>query len=574
MKNKKKIELKKTIKEQIPFEKLNMAIELHSQKMFLFIFLLCLIFSIFLFNVKIDEGGDDSTYIEAGYKYAKNFANYYFSFNAPLYPMFLSIPIKIFGINLILLKCLSIIFTLLHLLFFYLTFRRKIDNTLLFTLLILIGLNSSILYFASQTYTEAFFLFLQSFFFYSFALLLNGLKAYNNKLSATLYYWILTGFAIFLLSMAKNIAIIAVPAFIFFFIIKRQWLNSLYALLSYLLFKIPFELIKYVIWGNISQFAAQGADLLQKDPYLASEGKENLMGFVTRFIVNAQIYLSSRFFQIMGFVSEKSHEYNILTVIIIVLLLIWALYQAFKCKNDLILFSGIYTSFLVSASFIALHVYWSQTRLILIFVPLLLLMLLYGIYEIFRYYIKPFYKVYLIFASILILFTVVSTIQKSKSNFKVLKKNIKGDIYNGYTPDWQNYLQMSEWCGENLKETDLVACRKPSMSFIYSKGKPFYGIYKVPSDNADTLLELFKKNKVTHVLMGSLRQNPDSVNGKVISTVHNILHAIQKRYPDKLNLIHSIENNNYTFFIKRNFTPKEERNMKEGAYLFKIEYDK
>ena len=64
--------------------------------------------------------------------------------------------------------------------------------------------------------------------------------------------------------------------------------------------------------------------------------------------------------------------------------------------------------------------------------------------------------------------------QKSTYNQKVLAKNLRGNLYYGFTPDWQNFLKMSEWVGKNLPDSTVVVSRKPSMSFIYSKGKEFY----------------------------------------------------------------------------------------------------
>src|SRR5687768_14217970 len=74
-------------------ERLELWFEAHNRKLFTASCLLTVLFSILHFNVRISEGGDDSTYIHAGHKYASDFFNYFFTYNAPLYPMFLSLPI-------------------------------------------------------------------------------------------------------------------------------------------------------------------------------------------------------------------------------------------------------------------------------------------------------------------------------------------------------------------------------------------------------------------------------------------------------------------------------------------------
>jgi hypothetical protein len=84
-------------------------------------------------------------------------------------------------------------------------------------------------------------------------------------------------------------------------------------------------------------------------------------------------------------------------------------------------------------------------------------------------------------------------VDKAKSNRKVLVKNMHGNQYYGFTQDWQNFLRMSEGVGENIPETVMVASRKPSMSFIYSKGRDFYGMYRFPTETPDELLGALEK---------------------------------------------------------------------------------
>ncbi len=58
----------------------------------------------------------------------------------------------------------------------------------------------------------------------------------------------------------------------------------------------------------------------------------------------------------------------------------------------------------------------------------------------------------------------------------------------GFTPDWTHYLQMSQWVSENINDSIKVACRKPSISFIYGGGRKFMGIFRLKTQNLDTVL--------------------------------------------------------------------------------------
>jgi len=128
-----------------------------------------------------------------------------------------------------------------------------------------------------------------------------------------------------------------------------------------------------------------------------------------------------------------------------------------------------------------------------------------------------------------------------------------GDLYYGYTPDWVNYLKMSRYCGDSLSANSLVACRKAPMSFVYGRGRKFYGIYSVISSDPDTVLNFFKRENVTHVILASLRRDPKREDGNVINTIHRMIAPIDQKYPGKLVMIKQIGD-------------------AEPAYLYRINY--
>jgi hypothetical protein len=117
------------------------------------------LFSLLLFNLRVSEGGDDSTYIIR----AVNFINdgSYPSFQGPLYPMFLSLFVAVTGIKLGLLKITSFALMLVSMWLIYKTFKDKSAYTLLYASLLIISVSSYFIYFTSQTYSEALFLLLQ-----------------------------------------------------------------------------------------------------------------------------------------------------------------------------------------------------------------------------------------------------------------------------------------------------------------------------------------------------------------------------------------------------------------------------
>jgi hypothetical protein len=72
--------------------------------------------------------------------------------------------------------------------------------------------------------------------------------------------------------------------------------------------------------------------------------------------------------------------------------------------------------------------------------------------------------------------------------------------YGGLTPDWKNYLKASEWASANLPEDAIIACRKPSISFVYGKGSNFYGIMQLPNYSTDVFFTDWSRDKQSYYL--------------------------------------------------------------------------
>ena len=66
------------------FENAEKWFEKNSRILFIIISVLYVIFAFINFNIRITEANDDALYIEAGYKYANDFFNYYYVSNDPL----------------------------------------------------------------------------------------------------------------------------------------------------------------------------------------------------------------------------------------------------------------------------------------------------------------------------------------------------------------------------------------------------------------------------------------------------------------------------------------------------------
>lgn len=503
------------------------------------------------FNYRISEANDDSMYLEGAFKFAHDFFGYYTA-NAPFYPMLLSLIIRLFGFKLILLKLTGFVFMVLHLYFLFRAFEKRIPYSVLFFVLAFNAINPYMLYYASMTFTEQFFMMQQAIFLYLFFKASDNISR-ESKWNMFFKLFIPCGFSLFILSMSRNVALGILVPVIVYFLIQKNFKAIAGFISAFLLFRIPFEFIQRLIWKGQDQFSNQVTVMLkQKDPYDPSQGTEDLAGFIDRFTGNYGLYISKRFYQILGFLSYDDYSVKPALGFLFFIAIILTSIYILRNKNNSLLFTWLYTGALVCMTFITVQLRWDQLRLILVFVPLILILFFAGFNGLLS---KQAGSRFFIFLLSVFIFTsvLISTAKKSFENLPIVQHNMKGDMYFGYTPDWQNYLKMSRWCADSLPKESMVACRKAPMSFIYGNGKEFYPVYQVISTNPDSVLTVFKENRVTHVMLASLRRNPKKNDGYIINTIHRMLQPVFEKYPSKLTLVHHIGES-------------------EPAYLYKINY--
>lgn len=494
------------------------------------------LFSLLLFQVNISIGGDDSFYIIRAFRFFKY--GEFPSFQGPLYPIFLVPFVALFGINVTLLKFLSLILAGFFIYLFYRTYQGRIGSTVLVLSLFILALNGEILYFASQTYNEMFHLVIQMLFLFSFFKLYDQLNGRDTNFKEDYKSWLIVGFYLFLLTVSKNLGLVGLLAVMAFFAIQFKWRSVLAALGSFAGFKLVFELMKRTIFGVEAQISKQGELLLYKDPYNYSKGKEDFMGFVDRLIENSNIYLSKNLMLMLDLRSDDVlTKIQLLTIVIYIFFGI-GLIVAYK-RNRIMFFTGLYSLITFLVVFVVLQARWDSTRLVFLVLPFFILFSTFTIDQLLKKskfgFLQP------LFFIIMIIYLGVTFFSSSgEIDLIQTKKNLAGEKYEGFTPDWQHYLKMSEWVSKNLPEDAYVAVRKPSMSFIYANGKEFHGISKVFSNDPDTLLDKFQEKGVTHVIMGKLRRNPKKKTQYTINTVHRYLATIEQKYRFTFQQVHQI----------------------------------
>lgn len=462
--------------------------EKHRTLFFFISLALMVIFGLLLFDVRISEGGDDSAYLMAAQKFADGIA--FPGFHGTFYSLFIGYLIRLFGFHLIFFKLLSLLFLVGQQVFFYLAFRNRISSLLLNFVLLITAVNSDILFFASQTYTEALFMFLQAIFFYVF--LTRTVEMPNNfrHIRNTWGTYLIMALVFLMLTTTRNVGLVALLTVLTWFLLERKFIPAIYTFVSYVLIKLPYDMYKRFAWGiTTSDLAGQISSGLQKNPYNRALGTENFKGMLIRVLENSRIYLSREFLQIIGLKSEKNNSVSIFWTVIIFLLLVTGLALAYRRKRKTLLTVFLYTGFSLGITFISLSQLWSQSRLIIIYIPMMILCLAWVLTEIdnrLRLSILKYFA--LVLLGFVFVHEGIVSVKKADHNYKILAENLEGQKLFGYAPDLQHYLELSEWVSKNIPKGNMVACRYASMSFIYANGRFFYPIYTLPRESSEGVL--------------------------------------------------------------------------------------
>ncbi len=604
------------------------------------------LFSVLIFDFKASVGGDDSAYIKRAYDLYHNFK--YPSFQGPLYPMILSPFVGIFGINLTVLKIISLVFLVIGMFLFFRIFKNRIPALILVPAFLTTSVATTFLYYGSQTYSETLFFLLQVLLFYVvFKYFIEDKKEFSLKNDYKKI--ILLGAIMFVNVLTKNIAYAGIIGVVLFFLILKKYKTTGLLILSFAGFNLLWKVLKSVLWETKGlQVSSQGARLLQKHPYDSSKGQEDLLGFVQRFWDNTQIYLSKRFFEFTGWRPDSIQPGELSSIsyflgIMMLVMLVVALIFVFK-KNKFLLFTVVYTIVMYGVTFIVLQKIWDSGRLIITYLPFTLITLFAGLYYISKsekitwslagifvilldvvliimhkfkkteefnlfemqkktaenlsslmekltdysrglltilfFVVIPILIVSVLFLRnkalksnlktktawnkmltgivgiVFIMITVttfISTFRRAADDVsehsKIRKRNMKGDMLAGFTPDWRNYIKMTKYVAEKFPDSINIACRKPNIAFIYGQRK-FQGIYKVPSQDPDTLLQKLRDMKLDYIIIAKLRKYEAKKTDQTINTIERFLYPIQKKYPGIFKVAYEIGKDEKATLVK------------------------
>ena len=473
-------------------DKVAVFFERHEKKMFYVIMAAGALMSILLFDVKVSLSGDDCDYIVAAGEFWKHFT--YPGHHGPLYPIILSPFVGIFGVRIIMLKLLSTVFLVASLWFFYKGFQRITPAIITIPALFLVSINPYVFFFASYTFSEPLFMFMQSLCFYFFS------KYFwrNNTVYTLGKDWkkyLIVVLTMIGMGLTRTVGFCMIGVVMLYFIIERRWKDLIYTLVIFtLLFGILY-VSKPIIWPN-SSTVQSFETLFAKNPYNPEQGTEDMAGLFKRAVENSHSYLSGYLYKYLGFRSMSDmpmQGFPVLSLLAYVLFFV-CMASLFKANRPL-LFTGMYAGTMLIANFILLHIVWAQDRILMVYYPSILLFLCGGLYYLLTSHrFKSFSWVYLLLLASVLTGTCIHAKNRIGRNIPVLQQNLLGNDLYGLTPDWENFIKMSRWANDNLDKNAVIVSRKPSISYVYT-GREFLGLFNVPFININEVAEKYKAEK-------------------------------------------------------------------------------
>jgi hypothetical protein len=504
-------------------------------------------FGLMMFDGRMSFATDDSTYLMNALAFLKNGS--YPTFQGALYPLTMALLIKVLGYKIILLKFFSLIFLLLQIWVYYKAFIGRVPNFILFCGLFVIPFNAYILAYASSTFTESFFMLIQALCFLAFFRLIDKLAESDASLKNTWKQWLFFGFCFFLLSITKNVTIVAAGIAMLYFLLRKEWKYAAFAIAAFLIFRGPYQVIAKAVYGNIS--SNQTEMLLRVDFNDPSKGTVDAADLSDRFFTNFGQYITTHTFKLLGlrgsgvpslYTMDKIKElrepmdYSWGYALIFLLLTGVALYHSFK-KNKYIFFTILYVVGISFLTFVAIHTFWNQDRYMVVFLPLFLSSFLYALYALAQVKWKALQPVVIIIGVICLLVQLGTTMTNSSKKMRYTKKYLGGDLYAAMIPMHTNYAKMAQYIDKNVPDSVKVLASKPEEAVAYSGKMQFT---RVPSktDNADSISAFLKKTHTGYVIISVPGADGGRSNPPFFKT-YPLLQAFAQKYPARLQEVHT-----------------------------------
>ena len=499
----------------------------HNKAKFIFL-LICSILLLLTFDPKVFMGGDNAYYMSLAESMLHGKYQPIFQPNPkpetgvpPLYPAILAITRAIFGKSFLPAKILSFIFFVLAIYLWFKFYKdRKLNEKIIYIVLLFAALNPVISEYSHWEITESLFILICALSFWWYDKI--------QKSNAPKHWFILGLITVLAYFVRATGATISIAIFVTL-LIKKRWRELIWFSLANAIILAPWLIRNMILSGQ----PAGGAYTSQffTNPFTGEP--LTTAQFITKFFKNMHKYLFVNLPTLLFPSLElKLYSVNVLNYIISIIFLAPIVYGIIKKINKLIhitIFLVIYLSMLFMFREDAAIV-----RYIVPIFPLIILIFLYGINELIRDKKLNKIIIYLILVLMLISAT-VAYVKTVRTSLPSLVSNIKGDRFAGYNPAYSNFILACEWIRNNTPEDALILCRKPRLAWYFSGRK----VVEYPYAEPPKIIDFIDSAGVDFVI----------VDRMTYSTGYILIPAINQ-YPERFEIKYVTDNEPKTFVLK------------------------
>ncbi len=474
--------------------------------------LLCLV----MFDPKLHTGGDNAAYMLLAESILRLGDGYSMNMNPGLpspqtlypfgYPLLLTLPMLIFGKNVIVFKALSALFSLGSVLVFSLIVRRLVAPLIWCALIFAIALNPVLVEYSHWILTESPFL------FFSLLAIYLLIRSEEEPGRAGVFFWAAVATVAFT-CLIRSAGITLVAAALSYFLFNRKWLRLAMLVAGLCLMLAPWNMRNWMVQQE--QEESYSSMIFMKNPYSPHLGMIDAGGLLERVKNNSKIYFLDQSARGL-FVTPSTHApgVGVKTVAFVISLLTLAGLLIRTVRKR-----GVVEFFVLATLGLALiwPEVWSDIRFIMPVVPFFLFYIAESAVAVatkagMRDHVTP--KIALAVVTLFAAGSLLTQLPAVRTNLRYLARYAAGDHYAGYGINFRQLFESADWVSANTPEDAVVTVRKPRL-FHYLSGRK---VMNYPySQDADSVLAVVMRTDYVVI---------DGVSG---TTGRYLVPALQKR---------------------------------------------
>ncbi len=473
---------------------------------FLLLFLgIYILLSIFVFDPKLYTGGDNAVYIilaesivdGKGYRNVSLPEEPPHTQFPPGFPLLLSLPILLFGPNIIILKLIVFLTSIGAFIFMYkicgFLFREEVVYIMPFYLSIPIFMTYN-----HWILSEMPFL----------CLSLGALYFFIRAEVGKKYLFIISFFLSFCAFFIRTAGVSLIAGILFLLLIKRNYRYFCIFLSVFLILSVPWYIRNIHVAGQVSYID----QLLAKNPYSMELGRINFYEFLARVRFNLVFYSFTLFPKALLPIFDESGSLT-LTLLGSIFLLLTFIGFIRRIRNI-----GLIEIYFIFGVIMVLGwpKSWSSQRFLLPILPIFIIYVYFGLLWLGKK-LKLVIVVYMLIG-ICIVVNLLHVGALTKNTIVNNKKYLSGDKYAGYESEWRAYFEAIELIKKKVPTDRIIMARKPEFVYLTSRHKSFTYPFTI---NSNKMKYAIKKSdfiiidnfpllyQTRYYLLPILRKDPD-----------------------------------------------------------------